>query len=183
MSNKEYNIFIKPTEVEDIIANKDDKSTAYIILQNNTLHSKHQHMTEEIQTLTNERDDLESLNDSLERSKGCLQGVAKNQYLLSQEKSKQVEYYRRQVHTCYNQFEMLNALTLPYVLLILFNITNFKVLLTVMLAISTAQVNQYIENTKWMKDLSKNKEIVKIEDEIRSLDKSNDHLHELIDNF
>ena len=183
MSNKEYNLFIKPTKIDDIIANKDDKSTAYIILQNNTLHTKYQEITQKNTELTSENDELESLNDSLERSKSCLQGVAKNQYLLSQEKTKQVEYYKYQVHNCYDQNKLINILTIPYVLLILFHITNFKVLLTIMIIISSSQINQYIENTKWMKQLTNNENIVKIEEEIKLLDKSNDHLHDLIDSY
>lgn len=183
MSNKEFNLFIKPTEVEDVIANKDDKSTAYIILQNNTLHSKHLEMLEELKEVTNEKDELESLNESLDRSKSCLQGIAKNQYLLSQEKSKQVEYYKRQVNTMYMQSEFLHFLTLPYILLIMFHISNFKILIASVICITTVQINAYYENHLFIKNLSKNEDIKKIEDEIKTLDKSNDHLHELIDNF
>lgn len=183
MSNKEYNFFIKPTEVDNVIENKDDKSTAYIILQNNTLHSKHQELKEELETIKNERDELESLNENLERSKGCIQGLAKNQYLLSQEKTKQVSYYKKQLNYLYDQNEIIYYMSIPYILLILFHITNMKVSITVMIMTTAAQINHYIKNYNWMKQLTKNNDIKEIEDEIKALDKSNDYLHELIDNY
>jgi hypothetical protein len=179
----EYNLFIKPSKVEEVLTNKDDKSTEYIILQNNTLHSKHEELKEDIARITTERDELDSLNDNLSRSKSYLQGIAKNQYLLSQERSKQVVYYKDNIEECYNNQMYIHLLSVPYILMILFRILNYKVMVAVMIITMTGQSHLFHKNYKWKKDLPYHPDIIKIDAEIKVLDKSNDHLHELIDNF
>lgn len=184
MNSKEYNLFIKPTEIEDVISNKDDKSTAYIILQNNILHSKHLELLIDIKNLNNEKDDLENLNDNLSRGKSCVQGIAKNQYLLSQEKDKEIYYYKKYINELYNdKLKTMHFMCIPYLLIILSNFITYKGQLTLVVLVLSGQLNLYISQNKWKKNIDTHKDIIKITDEIKKLDQSNEHLHELIDNF
>lgn len=184
MSSSEYQMFIKPSKVESVIADKDDKSTAYIILQNNVLHSKHLDLLEQIEKLTAERDELESLNDSLCKSKAHLQGIAKNQYLLAQERSKLVDHFRKSVDHCFNECMLTHLFTVVFAILCyLATFTNFQFVLAGILVGFTGQVHVIVQSYKWKEELTKNADIVKVFEEIKTLDKSNDHLHQLIDNF
>jgi hypothetical protein len=181
---EEYQMFIKPSKVQDVIDNKDDKSTAYIILQNNVLHSKHLDLLEQIEKLTAERDELESINDGLSRSKAHLQGIAKNQYLLSLEKSKLVSHYRASTDYLHRELMLTHLGSIPYVILCyLVTVMSFKFIFAAIVVGFTGQIRLVYDATKWKESLTKGPDIAKVFDEIQSLDKSNDHLHELIDNF
>ena len=111
----EYSLFIKQSDIDNVIQNNnDDKSTAYIILQNNELHSKYSVISKELSEITNEKLDLEDYNDKLEASKSHIQGITKNQYLISQEKSKETAFYKDCYQYMYENYFYSYLYHIPY---------------------------------------------------------------------
>ena len=186
MTNKpEYSLFIKQSDIDNVIQNSnDDKSTAYIILQNNELHSKYSVISKELSELTSEKDDLEDYNDKLERGKAHIQGVTKNQYLISQEKSKMIDFYKNSYQYMFQKYMFQQILIhIPYNFLIVFSIFNLKIKVAIFILTYSIFLNQALDVYKHRKEFRYGNKITDIKDELTNLDKSNDYLHELIDNF
>ena len=181
-SSPEYNLFIKPTTISESIAGKDDKTTEYIILQNNTFISQHIDMLSELKEMKAQNDELEEFNEKLERGKGCIQGIAKNQYLLNIEKSKSIKFYKAQLKMCFMNYLYSNIFILPWLIMALFNII-FKIKFALIIITCTVQGKTFYKQYIWYKNLHKNEDIHEIEKEIKVLDTSSDTLHELVDNF
>ena len=180
----EYSLFIKQSDIDNVIqSSNDDKSTTYIILQNNELHSKFIAISQELGELRNENDELEEYNGKLEKSKAHIQGITKNQYLISQEKSKEINFYKESYQYIWTNCLYSYALHIPYNFLLMFSIFSFKVKFAIFLVTYSYYTNKCIEIYKFRKDFLNGKKITDIKEELQSLDKSNDHLHELIDNF
>ena len=183
-SAPEYSLFIKQSDIDNVTQNNnDDKTTAYIILQNNELHSKFNAITRELSVLTGERDTLDEYNDKLEKGKSHIQGIAKNQYLISQEKSKEIGFYKDCYQFMYSHYLYSSLLHIPYNFLLIFSIFSLKVKIALFFATYSFYFNKSIDVYKYRKESCTGKKITDIKDELKSLDKSNDHLHELIDNF
>ena len=182
MSSSEYNLFIKPSTISESVAGKDDKTTEYIILQNNTFISKHIEMLNQLKELKSQNDELEEFNDKLGRSKGCIQGIAKNQYLLNIENTKSIKFYKTQLDICFTSYLYSNIFILPWMVITLFNL-NFKIKFAFVIVTFTIQCKTFYKQYIWYKKLHKNEDICEIEKEIKVLDKSSDTLHELVDNF
>ena len=182
MTSPEYNFFIKPTEIEETVKNKDDKSTEYIIFQNNVLHSKNNELTQQLNVSIHEKDELEDYSDKLEKSKSFLQGISKNQYLLSREKDKEIVYYKSNIEQSFQMTLMSGIFTVPYVLLLLSNIVDTKIKYAIMIINTTTQLKMMYNNCKWKQFVYKTEELKEIEKEIKELDNSSEYLHDLIDN-
>lgn len=181
-SSPEYNLFIKPTAISETISGKDDKTTEYIILQNNVFISQHIAMLNELKEMKAQNDELEEFNEKLERGKGCIQGIAKNQYLLNIEKSKCIKFYKTQLNTCFTHYLYSNIFILPWLFIALFNF-NFKIKIAFIVVTLTFQSKMFYKQYMWYTHIHKNNDIMEIEKEIKVLDKSTDTLHELVDNF
>lgn len=180
----EYSLFIKPSDIDTIIqSSNDDKSTSYIILQNNELHSKFNTISIELNELTTLKDELEDYNDKLERGKAHIQGITKNQYLISQEKTKMIDFYVNCYQFMFSNYIYSYALHIPYNFLLYFSIFNLKIKITIFIATYSFFINKSIHVYKFYKESFNGKKITDIKDELSILDKSNDYLHELIDNF
>ena len=181
-SSPEYNLFIKPTTISESIAAKDDKTTEYIILQNNTFISKHIEMLNELKELKSQNDELEEFNENLGRGKGCIQGIAKNQYLLNIEKTKCTKFYKAQMNTCFTHYLYFNIFIFPWLIMTLFNL-NFKIKIALVVITCTIQSKMFYKQYIWYTNLHKNEDLCKIEKEMKILDTSSDTLHNLIDNL
>ena len=177
-SSPEFNLFIKQKEIEKIIKSKDDISTAYIILLNNELQSKHQKVSTTFHKLETMKEELEEYNDKLEKSKAHIQGIAKNQYLISQEKTKLITFYKTKFQDTNKQKLLNNLLTIPYLLILIRNI-QFKTTIALVVIISTYQIQNIIKHFKQYKNI---KDVLEIEDNVKKLDQSNDYIFDIIDN-
>ena len=67
--------------------------------------------------------------------------------------------------------------------MLLLRIQSIKIQVAVFIISSTCQMKIAIHDFHWTKDTTKNPDIKKVIKELTDLEKSNDHLHELIDNF
>ena len=176
------NLFIKQSDIDNNVLNKDDSSTAYIIYQNNIIQGKYHKLINEYNELKNEKDNLEEDNDRLEKTKTCLQGHVKNEFIKA---------------TCYkniltNTTEILNEhmkvflvctlVSTFYMIIPFMNLSrhySFAFLLTIVTMHSSLLMKGYDRIIK----LKKDEKIKKIEDEIMEIEKSSKLIEELIDNF
>lgn len=180
-SETQYNLFIKPTKIHESVNGKDDKSTEYIILQNNTLVSQHLEDVKEITSLKNQVDELEEYNNNLERGKQCIQGIAKNQYLLNQEKSKMIEYYTSKLCESMYNTGFSHMYTLPLLLVCFLNV--FAVKIAVCIIVFTIQAKSGYIHYKFYKNIGKEQHFIDSTENMKNLDKSSETLHDLIDNY
>ena len=74
-------------------------------------------------------------------------------------------------------------LHIPYNFLLIFSVFSIKVKFSIFIATYSFYFNQCIDMYFFRKDFLNGKVITDIKEELQSLDKSNDYLHELIDNF
>jgi hypothetical protein len=179
--SSEYNLFIKPSKITETLANKDDKSTEYIIMQNNMLFTQHVAMKEEIQNIKTQFDELEEYNSSLERGKTCIQGIAKNQYLLNIENAKMIIYYKAHITTQFRDIMFSNCNILPFIIACFVNTLAVKISLCIVIV--TIQAKTAFVYYKRFNLLEKTTEFKDLNDKIKKLDKSNETLHDLIDNY
>lgn len=180
-SPTEYNLFIKPSKIQESINCKDDKSTEYIILQNNTLFTQHLADVKEITDLKAQVEELEEYNGNLERGKTCIQGIAKNQYLLNQEKTKCIDHYKAKLNASITSNMYANCFTIPLLLTCFVNIFAIKAAICVIVA--TMQAHFVYKNYLFYKNIEKNESFVETLEQIKNLDKSSETLHDLIDNY
>lgn len=180
----EYSLFIKQADIDNVIqSSNDDKSTAYIILQNNELHSKYNAISIQLAELTAEKDELEDYNDKLERGKAHIQGVTKNQYMISQEKTKMIDFYKNSYQDMYSHYIYSCALHIPYNILLYFTVFSTKFKVAIFILTYSLYIHRIIDVYKERINVFNGEKITEIKDELQILDKSNDYLHELIDNF
>jgi hypothetical protein len=180
--SSEYNLFIKPSKIEDVLKNKDDKSTEYIILQNNTLVSKHIEYITELSKLKTQNDDLEEYNSTLERGKTCIQGIAKNQYILNQEKTKCIAYYKSKLTSCHIRVLKTNCFTIPLFLICFLDIL-FVLKASLSLVVLTIQLLHCYKQYLFHATIENDKELIYSREKIKQLDNSSETLHDLIDNY
>ena len=180
-SSTEYNLFIKPSKILDAVSTKEDKTTEYVILQNNELVSRHIENINTINALKVENEELEEYNSTLERGKTCIQGIAKNQYLLNQEKTKCIAHYQLKLSTCHRHVIHANLFTLPLLICCFVNV--FAIKLTVCIILLTMQGKQAIQHFRFYKRVNTESHFLKTQEKIQELDKSTETLHDLIDNY
>lgn len=75
----EIKMFISQPEI-DTILKKDDQATAYIIHQNSVLTQRIMDLTDELNTLEKEKEEIEMYNERLEKTRTCLQGYVRNEH-------------------------------------------------------------------------------------------------------
>lgn len=176
----EYNFYMTERELKDNILNKDNSSTEYIILQNNVLQSKYTELIEEKkinEQLLEEKDyDIESL----EKSKTCLQGYVKNQYEVIDNLKNLIvktEFLSKKWKLHY-----LISMFLPAPIMIL-NFVRLPMEFTIgiMIGYITIQLGINFEIIKNAK--KKEYELEEIKENVNNIDKSNEYLDDLIDNF
>ena len=180
----EYSLFIKQSDIDNVIqSSNDDKSTAYIILQNNELQSKYSSISKELTALTSEKEEIEDYNDKLERGKAHIQGITKNQYLISQEKTKMIDFYKDRYHFMFYHYLQSYIIHIPYNFLLFFSVFSMKIKFAIFILTYSFYFNHCFDMYNYRKESLSGVVITDINEELQNLDKSNDYLHELIDNF
>lgn len=180
----EYSLFLKQSDIDGVIqSTNDDKSTAYIILQNNELHTKYSSISRELTELTTEKDELEDYNNKLEMGKAHIQGITKNQYLISQEKTKMIDFHQENYNFMFYQYLYSFLIHIPYNFLLIFSVFSMKIKFAIFVLTYSIYFNHGMDMYKHRKECLNGEKINEIQVELNSLDKSNDYLHELIDNF
>lgn len=176
----EYNFYMSERELKDNIITKDNSSTEYIILQNNILQSKYQEILEQKKKVEKELEDNEYDIESLEKSKTCLQGYVKNQYEVI-EHLKQLIVKTEFLSNKWKHHYLI-SLFVPAPLMILnFVRLPMEFIIGIMVGYITIQLGINFEIIKNGK--KKEYELEEIKENVNNVDKSNEYLDDLIDNF
>lgn len=177
------NMYFSRKGIEKNVLPKDNSSTAYIIFQNNELHTKIEEMKTELNEVTVERDEKESEIDSLTKTRTCLQGYVKNEYELAMNWKTLATFYEKQ-NTFYEKKWCLSYLINALLIILLTFIQSFQIRVTI--------VSLYVPlmlyfNTKYvlvMKHAEKKEDNVKdAKEKIEKINKSNIYIEELVDNI
>jgi hypothetical protein len=160
---------------------KDDKSTQYIIYQNNVLQTKYVNLLKEFIELTAEKDLLEDDNDKLQKSKTCLQGHVKNEYI----RATNYKMIIKQKAECLSAFIILlfayNVIATMYMIIPLLT-TDRTYIVASIITIMVFQVVCLYYGMVYFKRIN-NQAVKKLTTENKEIEKSNKYLEELVDNF
>ena len=177
------NMFFSTNDIKNKVIPKEDKSTSYIIFQNNELHTKLQNLQKEMNEVNEEKTEMENEISSLTRARTCLQGYVKNEFELATNWKFMASSYK----------DHLIKFEKAWVISCLFNLL-FMVLLSMIgsFSLRITVVSLYIPTTftltamrihnlhKGWSTNEKNKETL---EKIEKIDKSNVYIQELVDNI
>lgn len=176
------NLFIKQSDIDDNVLNKDDSSTAYIIYQNNIIQGKYHKLISEYNELKNEKDTLEEDNDRLEKSKTCLQGHVKNEFIKATCYKELLTNTTEMLSEQMKMFLICNLVSILYMIVPFMNLSHHYSLVLI-LTIVTVHTSIIMKGYEKMVEMKKDEKIKKIEDEITEIEKSSKLIEELVDNF
>lgn len=176
------NLFIKQTDIDNNVLNKDDSSTAYIIYQNNIIQGKYHKLISEFNELKNEKDTLEEDNDRLEKAKSCLQGHVKNEFVKATCYKDLLTNTTEIVNIQMKMFLVCNLISIFYMIIPFINFTinySLVMILTIVSIHSSIIINTYNK----INALKTDDKIQKTEQDIDEIEKSSLLIEELVDNF
>ena len=187
MSNKllkenGVNLFISQQEIDKKVLNKEDSSTAYIILQNNVLQEKYDKISKKLYDITNVKDTMEEDNDRLEKSKICLQGYVKNYFTLASNLRKIADVQKTITKIC-KKIAFESNLTTFIIAFLSINNYSFYIkvcLINTIILVYSIRLYSDISNIKLLKTDVHYLKMLEENDEITSSSKL---LDEIIDNF
>tara|TARA_B110000037_G_scaffold57559_1_gene70194 strand:+ start:6917 stop:7477 length:561 start_codon:yes stop_codon:yes gene_type:complete len=176
------NLFIKQTDIDNNVLNKDDSSTAYIIYQNNIIQGKYHKLISEFNELRNEKDTLEEDNDRLEKTKTCLQGHVKNEFIKATCYKDLLTNTSEILNEQMKMFLVCNLMSIFYMIIPFMNFTinySLAMILTIVSIHSSIIINTYNK----INLLKTDEKIQKTEQDIDEIEKSSILIEELVDNF
>lgn len=176
------NFFIKQTDIDNNVLNKDDSSTAYIIYQNNIIQGKYHKLIGEHNKLQNEKDLLEEDNDRLEKTKTCLQGYVKNEYTKANCYKELLTHTKEILQEQMNMFLVCNLMSIFYMIIPFLSLSHnysLALILTILSIHSSAVMKGY----ERIFQLRKDETIKNITEEIKEIENSSKLIEELVDNF
>lgn len=181
MKENGVNLFISQQEIDKNVSNKDDSSTAYIILQNNILQDKFEKISKKLYETTSIKDIMEDDNDRLEKAKICLQGYVKNYYTLSNNLNK-IADVNKQVTKTFKKISIESNIT---TILILFTTHHFTLYINSIITSLLIVIYSFVlyEDLYFIKSLKKDVHFQKMLEENKEINNSSKMLDEIIDNF
>lgn len=182
-SSSPISMFFCQSDIEKNMQNKekDDKSTQYIIHQNNVLQTKYVNLLNEFNELKAEKDLLEDDNDKLQKSKTCLQGHVKNEYI----RANNYKIILKHKANCLSVFLILffvyNVIALMYMTIPLLTNDPNKIIALIVTVMAIHVVFLYY-GVVYFKRID-DKDVKKLFIENKEIEESNKYLEELVDNF
>lgn len=161
---------------------KDNSSVSYIIMQNDVLHQKYDCMKNELNELKVEKDELEIDNDRLQKSRTCLQGYTKNEFIRANEYKKLNKMYKNAFKLLTHYFYTCNIISIAYVIIPYLSIPYYVLPFTTTSILSVHIFILYKTESNVKKCLEKSL-IFKSTKEINSIEKSSKLLEDIIDNM
>lgn len=176
-------MFFSTSDIQQNVLKKDDTSSAYIIMQNNELHTHVHNLKEELSQLKYEKEELEQEVDSLSKTRTCLQGYVKNELELTEHWKTVSMIYEKQLNLYYKRwFVCIHISTIACIVLTLLPIVQLRNALLLIYVPPFVYYN--------MKDLMKIKHkhtkddiLVENKESIEKIEKSNIYIQDLIDNI
>lgn len=184
-SSTPISMFFCQSDIEKNIQSKDkdkdDKSTQYIIHQNNVLQTKYVNLLKEFNELKAEKDLLEDDNDKLQKSKTCLQGHVKNEYI----RANNYKMILKHKSDCLSAFLILslvyNVIATMYMIIPLLTTDPHYIMASITTVMAVHGVFLYYGMMYFKR--TQDEEVKKLVIEIKEIEDSNKYLEELVDNF
>lgn len=176
-------MFFSQSKIKSDVIPKQDTSTAYIIFQNNELHTKLDSLKQELVELNAEKEEQEQEIDSLTRSRTCLQGYVKNEYELSQSWKLIANSSKSYIKT-YEKYWAMYCVVNIFCIIIINMVTNNQLRLTIIALYIPINFGLNAKEIYKLKHKIMNDELIKnAEEQIIKIDKGNSYIQELIDNM
>lgn len=170
---KQYNLVLKQNDIDENVLKKDDASIAYIIYQNNNILSKYEEIKKDNEELKKECTELEEDIERLEKSKVFLQGLAKNYSIISNNHLSIQKYYKQKLFYILTYMTVVHIYSMFYLLFQFMDVTIFPLVFLQLSAGAYIFVKYVFHVPEYVK---------KAKHETQSIEKSNDHITDLIDN-
>lgn len=161
---------------------KDNSSVSYIIMQNDVLHQKYDTIKSELHELKVQNDELETDNDRLQKSRTCLQGYTKNEFIRANEYKKLNKMYKNAIKLLTHYFYTCNIISIAYVMIPYLSIP-FYVLPFTTTSIVSVHIFMIYKSEKNLKSTLEKSLIFKSTKEINAIEKSSRLLEDIIDNM
>ena len=192
-TNKGFTFFLGSSPKE--IAEKDNPSLEYIVIQNDFLHKKVKELEKQIEELTREKDEFEEDNERYEKRMLALRGITFNECEMSNLIEQTVEGYKlviakhKDIHKHYK-----SALKSDYIIIMGFYILNyifevfgfiFPWLFFYTLGLFLIAINAYLSNEidKISDKITLDPMYVKKEEQYKELRKNQDYVSTMIENM
>jgi hypothetical protein len=169
---KEYNLVLKQNDIEDNVLKKDNASVAYIIHQNNNILSKYEEIKNDNEELKRNISELEDDNDRMQKSKVYLQGLAKNYSILAKHRLTIQKHQKKMLFFAFAYICFLQVLSIFLLILQLAKLSMFPFVMIQFASFAYVSVKYAFKEPKHV-DFAKK--------EIGIIEKSNDHINDLID--
>jgi hypothetical protein len=177
------NMFFSTNEIKKTVLPKDDTSTAYIIFQNNELHTKLDELKKEMNEMAEEKNEMETEIGSLTRARTCLQGYVKNEYELAASWHSLATSYKYHISVYEKKWAISCMINIFAMLLFsMVDNSNFRMVLVSLyiptaVAINTLEIRKL--NLGWKNNETNKENLEKIE----KINKSNLYIQDLVDNI
>lgn len=160
----------------------DKSSEAYIILQNDVLHEKYDTMVKELNEISSEKEDLETDNDRLQKSRICLQGYVKNEYSRAIEYKKQNKIFRRAHKILCQYSKVSNGMSILYgfVPMVFRSMYVSGGIMSLIFVLHVFMIRNYEARLRTVVD---RKLLLKSQNEIDTIEKSSKMIEDLVDNM
>lgn len=164
--------------------NKDtsNASVSYIIMQNDVLHQKYDSVKTELNELKMEKDELETDNDRLQKSRTCLQGYTKNEFIRATEYKKLNKMYKSAVRLRTFNFYTCNIISMAYIIIPYLAIPSYVLPFTTTAILSIHVYILYRCDHNIKKTLERSA-ILNSQKEINIIEKSSKMIEDIIDNM
>ena len=151
-------------------------------MQNDVLHQKYDTIKSELHELKVQNDELETDNDRLQKSRTCLQGYTKNEFIRANEYKKLNKMYKNAIKLLTHYFYTCNIISIAYVMIPYLSIP-FYVLPFTTTSIVSVHIFMIYKSEKNLKSTLEKSLIFKSTKEINAIEKSSRLLEDIIDNM
>ena len=164
----------------EAILNKEDKTIEHIIQQNKDLFQELSVLKNEIKEISDEKEEIERDNDSLNKSKTIMQGYLKNMYEMNKIENK----LKKINHTMFRDLLMVYYITIFISIMfnvLILNIEKHLIQYLSYLVFSGILIGKAISLYKYK--TKNDKAISKLNEELLKAHKATDLVHDLFDNM
>ena len=183
-NNHPVKMFFSTSDIkENVLNKKDDASIAYIIMQNNQLHTNCDHLKEELMEIKFQKQELEEEVDSLSKTRTCLQGYVKNELELADNWKNVAKIYQRHLDSYFSAY--LNAIIISTIISVtigLIPMYQFRLTLLTLFIPTFLYYNMY-ELLTIKRKYTKDDSLIEFKNNIKTIEKNNIYILDLIDNI
>jgi hypothetical protein len=177
--DKQYNLVLKPNEIEENVIKKEDSSIAYIIYQNNKLIEKYEEIKGDNEKLKVQYNELEEDLERMEKSKIFLQGLCKNTNIIKKNQSTIIDTFRFTNRLLFGYIIFIHIFSLGFSMISFFYNQNAPMLFSILqLSTTSTIVCGFMYNSDVQMKVDK---LQSAKDEIVLIETATDHINDIID--